>query len=109
MVDHAGAGSGGRSMVLSDKQILLQTSFTALLYAAFLGQADVVRLLLARKGIEVNKSAADGATARCIASQNGHVEVVRLLLARQGVEVNMSRLLIDNLETRRRGTGQEAR
>jgi ankyrin repeat protein len=48
----------------------------------------VVRLLLARKGVEVNKSAADGDTALILASQNGHVEVVRLLLARKGVEIN---------------------
>jgi ankyrin repeat protein len=61
---------------------------TALLYAAFLGQADVVRLLLARKGVEVNKSTADGATALMIASEKGHVETVRLLLAHQDVDVN---------------------
>ncbi len=48
----------------------------------------MVRLLLARKGVEVNKSAADGYTALYVASQEGQVEVVRLLLARQGVEVN---------------------
>jgi ankyrin repeat protein len=48
----------------------------------------VVRLLLARQGVEVNQSKADGATALIIASQKGHVEVVRVLLARQCVEVN---------------------
>ncbi len=50
----------------------------------------MVRLLLASKGVEVNKSSADGATALMMASQEGHVEVVRILLARQGVEVNKS-------------------
>ncbi len=48
----------------------------------------MVRLLLAGQGVEVNKTAQNGVTALCIASQQGHVEVVRLLLARQGVEVN---------------------
>jgi ankyrin repeat protein len=65
-----------------------QTGCTALLYAAFQGRADVVRLLLARQYVEVNKTGQNGATALYMASQNGHVEVVRLLLARQGVEVN---------------------
>ncbi len=49
-----------------------------------------MRLLLARQGVEVNKTAQNGATALIFASQSGHVEVVQLLLARQGVEVNQS-------------------
>ncbi len=49
---------------------------------------EVVRLLLARQGVEVNKTAQKGSTALFMASQNGHVEVVRLLLARHDVEVN---------------------
>jgi hypothetical protein len=35
----------------------------------------VVRLLLARKGVEVNKTAQDGYTALFMASQNGHIEI----------------------------------
>ncbi len=46
----------------------------------------MVRLLLARS--EVNKSAADGATALMIASEEGHVEVVKLLLAHSDVGYN---------------------
>jgi hypothetical protein len=49
------------------------------LVARALLYVDVVRLLLARKGVEVNKSLADGAMALFIASNSGHVEVVRLL------------------------------
>jgi ankyrin repeat protein len=48
----------------------------------------VVLLLLARQDVEVNKSAADGATALMLASQKGHVKVVRLLLAHPAVEAN---------------------
>ncbi len=48
----------------------------------------MVRLLLARQDVEVNKSAADGATALMLASYKGHVEVVRLLLAHPDVDVN---------------------
>jgi ankyrin repeat protein len=48
----------------------------------------VVQLLLAREGVDVNKTAHNGFTALYMASQKGHVEVVGLLLARQGVEVN---------------------
>jgi hypothetical protein len=39
----------------------------------------VVRILLARQGVEVNKTAQNGATALMVASQNGHVDVVGLL------------------------------
>ncbi len=38
----------------------------------------MVRLLLARQGVEVNKSAADGATALYLASQNGRLPGQRL-------------------------------
>jgi ankyrin repeat protein len=44
----------------------------------------VVRLLLARQGVDVNRTAQNGFTALYMASQNGHVEVVRRLLARKG-------------------------
>jgi hypothetical protein len=65
-----------------------ETGCTALILASQDGHVEVVRLLLARKGVEVNKSAQNGATALMVASQSGHVKVVRLLLARQDVEVN---------------------
>ncbi len=49
-----------------------------------------MRLLLARQGVEVNKTARNGAASLIFTSQSGHVEVVQLLLARQGVEVSQS-------------------
>ena len=44
----------------------------------------MVRLLLARKGVEVNKTAADGGTALMVASQKGRVEVVRSVITVSG-------------------------
>jgi ankyrin repeat protein len=64
-----------------------ETGCTTLMIVSENGHVEVVRLLLARNGVEVNKTAQDG-TALYMASQNDHVEVVRLLLARKGVEVN---------------------
>ncbi len=49
-------------------------------------QPNQATLLLARKGVEVNKHAQSVATALILASQNGHVEVV--LLAHPDVEAN---------------------
>ncbi len=54
------------------------------------GHVEVVRLLLARQDVKVNKITQNGTTALIIALENGHVEVLRLLLAHQGVEVNKS-------------------
>jgi hypothetical protein len=75
----------------------VQQGRTALHVASEKGHADVVRLLLARQEIEVNKGDPAGNTALHIAStfasqenasQENHVEVVRLLLAHPGVDVN---------------------
>jgi ankyrin repeat protein len=63
---------------------------TGPLFASQSGHVEVVQLLLARQGVEVNHSDSEGGTALFLASQNGHVEVVWLLLARQGVEVNQT-------------------
>ncbi len=52
------------------------------------GLVEVVRLLLARVDVDVNKAKPDGATALIIASQIGHTDVVRLLLAHRDVDVN---------------------
>ncbi len=60
--------------------------YTALMAASRKGHVEVVRLLLARQGVEVNKTTPDGITALMVASYKGQVEVARLLLARQDVE-----------------------
>jgi ankyrin repeat protein len=61
---------------------------TALIYAAALARAEVVRLLLAPQGVEVKQATELGYSALIIASLGGQLEVVRLLLAHQGVQVN---------------------
>ncbi len=48
----------------------------------------MVRLLLARPDVEVNRTARNGGTALMLASLNGLAEVVRLLLAHPDVEAN---------------------
>ncbi len=48
----------------------------------------MVRHLLARQGVEVNKYARNGGTALMLASQNGYAEVIRLLLAHSDVVAN---------------------
>ena len=52
-----------------------------LLAAAQEGQVEVVRLLLAAEGVEVNQARTDGCFPLYVACQQNHVEVVRLLLA----------------------------
>jgi len=56
---------------------------TPLHVAAFKGYAEVVELLLAHKGVTVNRAGGGGYTALrvCDAAQEAHVEVVKLLLA----------------------------
>ena len=53
------------------------------------GHTEVVKLLLAQDGIEVNKARTDdGTTPLFMACQEGHFEVVKLLLAQDGIEAN---------------------
>ena len=56
------------------------------------GHTEMVGLLLACDGVDVNKAATDdGSTPLSRACQNGHTEVVGLLLACDGVDVNKAR------------------
>jgi len=48
----------------------------------------VVRLLLARDGVDANAKHNDGWTPLILAAQNGHESVIRLLLAKAGVDAN---------------------
>ena len=54
--------------------------------AAENGHAEIVKLLLAMSGIDVNRS--DTWTPLALAACRGHVEVVKLLLAAPGIDVN---------------------
>jgi len=61
---------------------------TPLWIAAKQGQCDVVGLVLAVEGVQVNKASNRGVTPLYVAAQEGHGDVVRLLLAMEGVQVN---------------------
>ncbi|KAJ2988192.1 hypothetical protein NUW58_g4110 [Xylaria curta] len=61
---------------------------TPLSYAAANGHKDVVQLLLATGGVDVNCTDSYGGTPLSYAAANGHKDVVQLLLATSGVDVN---------------------
>lgn len=58
---------------------------TPLSFAAARGNPEIVKLLLAVPGIDVNESA-----PLTSAAQNGHTEIVKLLLAAYGIDVNVN-------------------
>ena len=58
-----------------------------------MGNANIVKLLLGKDGVDVNKADVteantNGVTPLWMASRYGHVEVVELLLGKDGVDVN---------------------
>jgi ankyrin repeat protein len=55
-----------------------------------INHVEVVRLLLARKDIQINQATNDGATPLYIACVRGKVEIVRLLLDRDDIGVNQA-------------------
>jgi ankyrin repeat protein len=60
--------------------------------AARKGHADVVKLLLAQEGVDVNQGTSDkGRTALYSACYAGHTEVVEMLLACEAVDVNLAK------------------
>ena len=64
---------------------------TPLYGASEMGRTDVVRELLSRSDIEVNKARSDqGTTPLSVASENGRVEVIRLLLDHADIDVNQA-------------------
>jgi ankyrin repeat protein len=61
---------------------------TALIIAASEGHADVVKVLLAQPGIEVDeKNKSSGSTALAMAAYKGHVDIIELLVA-AGANIN---------------------
>jgi ankyrin repeat protein len=63
---------------------------TPLYIASQEGHAEVVSMLLAKQGVNVNQAMNNGVTPIYIASQEGHAEVVSMLLAKHGVKVNQA-------------------
>ena len=64
---------------------------TLLYIASWKGHSEVVSMLLAKQGVDVNQAKNNGWTPLLIASFAGHSEVVSMLLAKQGVDVNQAR------------------
>jgi hypothetical protein len=65
----------------------IQGGVTALVVAAFEGNADIAKLLL-DKGAQVNAKTDNGLTAIMVAADGGHFDVVKLLLNR-GADANV--------------------
>ena len=63
---------------------------TPLCFAAYHGQAVIVRELLSEPGIDINLAFDNGSTPLYLAAQQGHMEVVKLLLAASGIKVNLA-------------------
>ncbi|PQE15320.1 ankyrin repeat-containing protein [Rutstroemia sp. NJR-2017a BVV2] len=61
---------------------------TPLLLAAIRGHKDIVQLLLATDGVDLNCKSKDGQTPLSCAAQYGHKDIVQLLLATDGIDLN---------------------
>src|SRR6185295_10694141 len=89
LLDSAKLGDLARTTQLLSMGVAVNTSdrrgFTALMWAAAGGHAEMVRQLLDR-GAEPDRRAADGTTALMLAAANGFTDVVRVLISR-GVNV----------------------
>ena len=68
-----------------------QLKITPLWAASSNGHKDVVAMLLANTGIEVNQPNGRGETPLWVASEKGYIDVVELLVAAPGIEVNKAR------------------
>jgi ankyrin repeat protein len=52
------------------------------------GHLDIVKVLLATEGIDVNVKEKDGQTPLHMVVRNGYLDIVKALLATEGVDVN---------------------
>jgi ankyrin repeat protein len=69
---------------------------TPLSWAAEKGHEAVVKLLLAKDGVDSDSKDCEGRTPLSIAARRGHSAVVELLLARNGVDPNSKVSTADN-------------
>jgi hypothetical protein len=62
---------------------------TALSWASYRGNKDLVKLLLAQPGIKLDETNLDGETALMVAAENGYSEIVEMLL-KAGANVSIT-------------------
>ena len=65
-----------------------ENGWTPLMVACICGNIEIVKLLLACEGIQVNVTNENGWTPLMVACKSGHIEFVKLLLACEGIQVN---------------------
>jgi ankyrin repeat protein len=80
---------------------------TPLAWAALNGHRDVVKLLLARQGIQADSKDIYGKTPLWLAANYGHKEVVELLLGFNGVDPDTPRILHETPLSAAAGYGYE--
>jgi ankyrin repeat protein len=61
---------------------------TALMYASQEGHAEVVKMLIQHKNIDINQQNENGKTALMLASERGHEDIVKMLLEKENIEIN---------------------
>jgi ankyrin repeat protein len=71
-----------------DANVKDNNNWTALLFAADMGWAQLVRKLIEDYFVDVNNVSSDGMTALIIAGSNGHLSVVNYLLEVKDLDVN---------------------
>jgi ankyrin repeat protein len=67
-----------------------EDGWTPLLVVCVKGGLGIVKVLLARKLIQINQALHNGATPLYMACDKGHVKVVNALLARKEVQINLA-------------------
>jgi nitrate reductase NapAB chaperone NapD len=87
----SGKTEKAKSLIPNREDVNARDEFgnSALIWAAIIGDIEIVQALLAVPGIKVNHSSTDGASAIILAASNNNAEVVQALLAVPGIDVNI--------------------
>ena len=84
---------GCKTLVVNGTDVNEQSNirgWTKLMVASYNGEIEIVKMLLGRKGINVNIQSVDGFTALIRASQKGHLDIVKLLLKVENINTSLS-------------------